>query len=438
MLCRRWRLSTGCVWQDEWGEYMAVAVETDVSSLEMPSPGQVVRNFIIGVLFIAFSIPIALIKFGHTLGWSWVSQIGSISNGLLDDAFGATSSAHLITFGNMWSVLLKGVLVYVVALALLSLRHQRMDLLTAGVLSLALGTAVLNLFAWAVYLFILLLTVLAVVVLWIFSALGFVLLKVIEFLAFIGAQLLKFFAFLLSSPWLFVVGVLVLALVIYLAVKYRDELIEALIALFWIALSIGIAVGAIFLLGWLIRVLAPLWAFLAQVFAAILHFLGGLLQFLGMVFQFLFRVFSVLVVVFLVGYVIWGVGSWVADLFNGAWHAGNGRRGVTIGALAIGTALALILLETNLIHSDFFPFFPTQAASFIGQHLHEVSPLFDLIVALLVIGVSILGILRNLGQLQPEPTWGEFHTSIFMAGLGIIIGVGLLIIASLAGGGDQN
>jgi hypothetical protein len=409
----------------------------DEEGLRIPSFPQLVGGLLIGAAFIAFSIPHALVQFGVILGWPWLSAIGSTSGGILDDVAGATDGARYLSFGYMWSVLLVGLAVYLAALALLSLRHQRFDLFLAGGVSLGVGTAILNILAWVVYLIALLFIVIAIIVAWIFSIIGIIFHAIFSFLAFLWSYvaqffefiwglLLAFWVFLISSPWWIAAALVVLAALIFFAVRFREEFLGFLVFIFWTA----VIVGAVFLIRWLIIILAPLWAFLARIFAAIF-------QFLGIIFRFLFTAIVFLITVFLVGFVIYGIGAWVMDLFRGAWKSGNERRGVIIGALAIGSALAILLLETNLYHTNGFPFYPLQALGIV-TYFHVVSPIFDVIMALLVITVSVLGILRNLGQLQEEPTWTEFQSAMVMAALGVIIFVGLYILGQAAGGSSQS
>ena len=408
-----------------------------MDDLEFPSFGQLVSGVIVGVIFIAFSIPSALVRFGDNLGWAWVSAIGSTAGGILDDVAGSTASSHYLRFGYLWSVLLVGLVAYLAALALLAIRHQQLDLFVAGAVSLAIGTAILNLFAWLVYLFVLLIILIAIVVGWILGVLGIILKAVFTFVLFLSGFVVKFFvfiwgllvafwAFLISSPWWILAALLVLALIVFLAVRYR----EALVAMIQIVVWSAVIVGGLLLVRWLIIVLEPLWAFLGRILAVIF-------QFLGVIFRFLAFILGYVVVGLVVGYVVYGIGAWVMDLFRAAWKSGNGRRGVIIGALAIGMALAFILLETNLYHTDSFPFYPLPALTAV-HFFHQISPVFDIIVALLVVAVSILGVLRNLGKLQEEPDWMEFQSAMVMAGLGVIIVVGLYILGSAAGGDSSS
>ncbi len=408
-----------------------------MEDLEFPSFWQLVTGMLVGAVFISFSIPNALIQFGKNLGWSWLSETGSTADSILSGIAGSTASTRYLSFNHLWSLLLIGLLTYVGALALLAIRYQQLDLFIAGVVSLAVGTAILNLIAWVVYLFILLLILIAIIVTWIFSILGIILKAIFAFLAyiwgfvasffvFLWGLLVAFWAFLISSPWWILAAVLVLALLIYLAVRHR----EALITLIQYVIGTAIVIGGIFLIRWLIIVLAPLWAFLASVFAAIF-------QFLALIVRFIVFILGYVVVGLVVGFVVYGIGAWVMDLFRGAWKSGNGRRGVVIGSLAIGSALAFILLETNLYHTDDFPYYPLQALTMV-HYFHQVSPIFDILVAVLVVAVSILGILRNLGKMQEEPSWSEFQSAMVMAALGVIIVVGLYIIGSAAGGQSSS
>ena len=65
---------------------------------------------------------------------------------------------------------------------------------------------------------------------------------------------------------------------------------------------------------------------------------------MGVIIRFLF----ILLIGLFGGFLVHWFGSLLIDQFKGAWKAGNERRGVILGALAIGTSLALVLLESNL------------------------------------------------------------------------------------------
>ncbi|HET8852615.1 MAG TPA: hypothetical protein VFN02_08810 [Ktedonobacteraceae bacterium] len=104
------------------------------------------------------------------------------------------------------------------------------------------------------------------------------------------------------------------------------------------------------------------------------------------------------------------------------------RRGIIMGALAIGTSLALLLLESNLY--DLALRFPATLADFIAGNLHQVNPIFDAVIALLVVGVSIIGILRNLPKLQREPRVKDLQLAMATTAPLIVVGVVLIAIQS--------
>ncbi len=118
-------------------------------------------------------------------------------------------------------------------------------------------------------------------------------------------------------------------------------------------------------------------------------------------------------------------GNLLADQFRGAWKAGNGQRGVMLGALSIGISLALLLIQSNTANIvELFPFQVENILNYFGQP----APLFDSSVALLFISLGVLGVLRNLSRLDHEPSIKEFKTAIALT---VIIGipVGLILIA---------
>ena len=397
-------------------------IDDFIEEMRAPTIGELFFGLLFGAVFIAFSFPIGLTRLGNRLGWSWVYGIGATANRILINFSGATSGAQYLSFQNLWLTLLKALAVYLAALLLLSIRHWRLDLFFAGVVSLSVGTAILHLLAWFVYIGLFLLTLLFRVLGWILQFLGFIMVKIFEFLAVIIIALSKFFAYLFSGyGW--VIALVVIVGIIVLAVRYRSVALQVMA---WI---LGI-IGALAISYLLLRLLFFIGQLLAPFFAFLMNLLSGVFQFLAMVFRFLLVVVAYLIVVFLVGFVIYGIGAWLLDLFRGAWSSGNGARGVIIGALAIGTALALILLETNLYNLASFPFYPIAFAGLAAAYFHHAAPIFDMLMAILVVGVSVLGIFRNLVSLQKEPSLEEFQVRTVMTVLvGILIGAAFIFVA---------
>jgi hypothetical protein len=81
-----------------------------------------------------------------------------------------------------------------------------------------------------------------------------------------------------------------------------------------------------------------------------------------------------------------------------------------VGSLAIGISLALVLVESNQYNA--VAFFPAAFGAFIAANLYQSSPIVDALLALLILGVSTLGLVRNLPRLQPGPGLRKFQTSV--------------------------
>ncbi|HET9110436.1 MAG TPA: hypothetical protein VFN78_06410 [Ktedonobacterales bacterium] len=424
---------------------MANVIAASEGELRAPSLGELFWGILFGSLFISLSIPNVLAHWGASLGWSWLQLIGTGANQAIDSLAGVSPDQQFLSFEGLWITVLKALAVYLAALMLLSLRYLRFDLFFSGGLSLLLGTASLNIVAWVVYLLILIVRVILfvlgyilAVLIFIFSKIfaffGYVLSEFFQFLMFLISKLYQFVVFLFSTPW-WIIVILALVVALALAIRHRTEMRTVIVRILQVC---GFVIAA-YLLYKLVQLLTPFFSFLLSLVARFFGFLAALLapifRFLGMVFVFLIGLVIILVKVGLVGYVLYAIGAWVLDLFQGAWKSGNERRGVIIGALSIGTALALVLLESNLYQLAAFPYYPAAVATFIATYLHHTTPVFDLLMTLLIIGVCILGVLRNIPRLQKEPEWTEFRSAINMAIFGIIIGVILLV---LSGGPDNN
>ncbi len=377
-----------------------------------PSIGEIFFGLLAGIFFIAFSFPTGLMKLGKALGWSWVQQAGATSQTILNGLFGSSSIVRLSSFNNLWLCLGLGVMLYLAALASLSLKHQRFDLVGSGFLFLFVGIAFLHLLVWVAFIsviaFLFVLTVLG----WIFQFLGFLITKLGAFLGFIAGVLGGFFRFIFGSAW-WVFALLLVVLVLYLAVKHRKVLFNGIL---WV-LGISGIVGVCYLLVKLYQFLLP---YLRPIFASIQHIVGVIIHFLLILLFYLF-----------VGFVVYGLGSLLLDQFRGAWKAGNGIFGVMLGSLAVGTSLALILLQTNLY--NIYNLFPPIFRDFATMYLHQSSPpLFDTIIALLVLGVSLIGVLRNLPQLQKGPDLGEFQSTMVWSVIGVGVSVAVIAVAKNA------
>lgn len=384
-----------------------------------PSIRIIIFSLVVGIFYITLSFSSGLTRLGNNLGWSWVHDSVAPAKYITAGLFGTSPSTQMTIFNNLYSSLVLALSAYLVSLALLSLRHRRFDLISSGFVFLIVGTAILQLVAWALYIIITILGWILQIVAFLFAALaiffGFIVGKLGIFFGFIIGKLGIFFSFIFASAW-WLFALLLIVVGIWLAAKYRTRLLKAILSVLVPIGIVALVIGVIYLLVKLIQFLSPMFMFIGKILAVVIHFL-----------------FYVLIVLF-VGYLVFGIGFLLIDQFKGAWKAGNGRRGVIIGSLAIGTSLALILLQSNL--GDVARFYPGSLPSFVAYNLTQISPPnFDIVITLLIVGVSIVGVLRNLPKFDIEPHFEEFRSAMVFAIPVVLLSV---ILIGFLGNSDAN
>lgn len=370
--------------------------------------GVIILSLVVGIFYIALSFSTGLTRISNKLGWSWLSDSVVPAKSITASLYSTIPSVQMTVFNNLSSGLVVALLAYLVSLALLSIRHRRFDLISSGFLFLIVGTAILHLVAWAFYIILIVLS-------WIVLALGFLFNKLGIFFGFIAGKLGIFFSFIFQSAW-WVFALLLVVIGIWLAVKYHKQLSGVILSVLIPIGVVALIIGGIYLLVKLLQFLAPMFVFLGKILAVVIYFL-----------------YYILIVLFL-GYIVFGVGFLLIDQFKGAWKAGNGKRGVIIGSLAIGTSLALILLQSNL--DNIARFYPAGLPGFVVNNLMQISPPnFDITITLLIVGVSIIGVLRNLSYFHEEPHFREFRSALIFAIPVVLLGV--VLIGGL-GNSDAN
>jgi hypothetical protein len=113
-------------------------------------------------------------------------------------------------------------------------------------------------------------------------------------------------------------------------------------------------------------------------------------------------------------------GGLVIDQVRGAFTAGNQKRGITMGAIAIGASLAFILVETNLANNVWL--FPPGVQTFIIDNFHQTSPIPDTLLTLIIVAISFGSVLSNVPKLRAEPSFDQLRSSIWMTFMGTILG----------------
>lgn len=90
-----------------------------------------------------------------------------------------------------------------------------------------------------------------------------------------------------------------------------------------------------------------------------------------------------------------------------------------MGAIAVGSAFAMLMLIGNVFGA--YSWYPDVIAAWLHDHLQSNSaPNLDISIALLVVGLSAIGVIRNLGRLKPAPDLAEFKRSLIYAIMGVI------------------
>jgi hypothetical protein len=113
------------------------------------------------------------------------------------------------------------------------------------------------------------------------------------------------------------------------------------------------------------------------------------------------------------------VGQLLLDQINGALSAGRRRYGVIIGAVAIGSSIAVLLFISNLYGVT--GWLPSQVTEFATHYLHQPAPLLDAVIALAVVALSVVGVWRNMPAMGQEPTLAEFGKSMVYVIAGICV-----------------
>ncbi len=402
-----------------------VAQGSQSDDLRLPSPGEFFLGLIVGVVFLVFTFPLGVTKLGTTLGWSWVHDTGAAATTAFDGFFGASPGERMSSFQTLWLAVLIGLAAYLGTLLVLSLRHVRFDLFGLGLLFLVIGAAFLHLLAWVVY-------ILFIAGRWVLQVLAFLLGKLGDLLRVIfqwfGWLFGVIFGFLFGSGW-WLLALLAGVVVVALAMKYRMAFFKVVL---WLLVITGVGYLLVKLSQFLWPYIKPILEAIGRFFAPIVAFIQGVLaaigRFLAPIIAFIGRLLVYIFIGFLVGCVIYGCGALIIDQIKGAWDAGSEKRGVMLGALSIGTSIAIVLLASNLGNNA--QFFPADLPRFVADNIHQASPIFNVLITLLVIAVSIVGVLRNLPKLHPGPGLGRFKVQLaILAPLVVLLGVLALLVA---------
>lgn len=374
-----------------------------------PPPNRVaafVLSFTLGALYVVLTLPTLLSTVGTERGWTAVAQIGDWGM-----AFNQQLSDVLPLFPALLRCVWWGTLFYLGSLLLLALRHASAHLFWLGTATLSASIAVFHLVCWAGYVIV---KVLAMVF-WVISAIfrllhsvfGGILSFLMELVATVVIWIYDWSSALLGQFWwLALAGVVIAGAAVLVKGRPDARAVSKLMAQLVVAATVVTAV--LYALRWL-------WNLISSSVLSVLRFLGGLVVMFANV---LLRVLSALGILLAVAM----IGQLLLDQIRSALAAGRGRRGVVIGALAIGTSIAILLLVSNIY--GVAGWLPSSVAAIAGHYLYQPAPLLDAIIAFCIVSLGVTGVWRNMPALGEEPTLRDFNESLVYSFVGTIFAGG--------------
>jgi hypothetical protein len=370
-----------------------------------------IASLVIGTFYVGLTLPKALITVGKAHEWLTVATLGEQSL-----AFNQRLSGGLPQFPTLMQFVFWGVLAYLGSLLLLAVRHGKLDLFGWGSVTLALSIAILHLFAWGGFF----VAKIVIFVLWLFGTIG-------GFFGWLFGTILGFISKLvmllvmgiydllvsmLGGLWWLVPAILAIAVMAFLLKSQgnaRDTLKTIVHVLLFVAGG-----GAVF---WLLR---WLWQWIGDWVITALEAVGSFLVFIGTLFLRLLAGLAILVAVATIGQLF-------LDQIQGALSAGRRRRGVIIGAIAIGSSIAILLFVSNIY--GVCSWLPSPVTEFAAKYLHQPAPLLDALIAIGIVSLSVVGIWRNVPVLGEEPTMQQFGKSLVYSILGVVLAGALVGVA---------
>lgn len=369
-------------------------------------------SLLIGVVYIVLTLPRGTLRLAQQQDWPWLADFARWG---LD--VNALFSQTLPSFGELMLYLIYGMGLYLAVLMLLAIRHRQLGLFGWGLFSLAISICIFHLVAWAGYIIVrvigFVLWLIGVITRFLAGLVGPILRFLRDAALVIIDAIYRFFESFLGDLWW--IGALVLLFgLVFIVLKFWSSFVDALKGAFGCVVGLAIFAGVIYLL-------VLLWRVIGDVILAILSFLARVLAFLG-------RILSVVALGLVVLIAIATVGQLLLDQLKGALSAGNRRRGVIIGAIAIGSSIAILLLVSNIYDTDFL--LPATIARFCLDFLHQQAPTLDALICLAIVGLSVIGVIRNLPRLRTEPSLDEFGKSLVYTAAGVLVAGALAAIGA--------
>lgn len=338
----------------------------------------------VGAVLVVVALPAATTSFARGFDLPWLVDLAAELQEL---------TGKLPEFGLLTEWIGLALVAYLGALLLVSVRHWRLSLFALGLATLVLATVLLHLLAWT----------------------GFVAYHVARFAYLVFSAVSGFLAGLLSpvttfvraavdtvfgamfGSWAWLAATIAFALVVALAIRFGNDFFRV-----------------------------------AGVVAGILGLFAGAVHLLSLVPESVWQdILNVAVTVFL--WLLWlfvvaTVGQLFVDQLRGTMLAGSDARGVVLGAIAVGSALALLMLTGNAYGA--YDFYPDVVATWAANAVQaNTAPQFDAAVALFVIGLSVLGVLSNLFRMRPAPEKRHLRQSLIYTIVGTVMGGFLAAVA---------
>jgi hypothetical protein len=370
-----------------------------------------IASLVIGTFYVGLTLPKALITVGKAHDWHTVVALGEQSL-----AFNQRLSAGLPEFPTLMRFVFWAVLAYLGSLLLLAVRHGKLDFFGWGAVTLALSIAILHLIAWGGFI----VAKIVIFVLWIFRAIGgffgWLFGTILGFLGKLVMLLIMgiydLLVSMLGGLWWLVPAILAIAVIAFLF-KSQGDAREVFKTIARVLLFVAGGVAVFLLLRWL-------WQWIGDWVIAVLEAVGSFLIFIGTLFLRLLAGLAVLVAVATIGQLL-------LDQIQGALSAGRRRRGVIIGAIAIGSSIAILLFVSNIY--GVCTWLPSPVTEFAAKYLHQPAPLLDALIAIGIVSLSVVGIWRNVPALGEEPTMQEFGKSLVYSILGVFLAGALVGVA---------
>jgi hypothetical protein len=363
-------------------------------------------------MYLLLTLPKGTLHLANRLGWGFLA---SFAQGAIN--VNTWTAMQLPAFPDLMRYTLYAMAIYLISLFFLALRHGHLSFFGWGTFVLAVSTAVFHLIAWAGYIIVTIVSFLFHILSVVFGFIRGLIGSFLGWLLDVGGLLINWIADVLRGMLgaLWWVGAVLLVVLLAVAIaKVGHRLVEALRRAAQLLAVLAVAAGVGYLFYLLGRVIAPF-------VVAFLNMLVRVILFIKHILGFVVLGAAVLVAIATVGQLL-------LDQVKGAFNAGNRRLGIIIGAIAIGTSVAILLLISNTYDVD--AWLPYQATDFVATYLRHTTPVLDALITLGILSLSVIGVWRNVPSLAEEPTVEEFGKSLVYSIVGVVVGGALVAVAT--------